>query len=68
MIRNVHRAVTLIAGFLLLGSSGLQAADSFEQSGERRHGHSAPRIGFWSCRLWSLRWRKLSCWASPAVE
>jgi DNA-binding beta-propeller fold protein YncE len=43
MIRALTSA-TLIAGFLLLSSSVLHAADSFEQSSDRRHGHSRPSV------------------------
>jgi hypothetical protein len=55
MIRNVHRSATLIAAFLLLGSSVLHAADSFEQSGDRRHGHSRPTVKTYATGLTSPR-------------
>jgi len=54
MIRNVHRSATLIAAFLLC-SSVLHAADSFEQSGDRRHGHSRPTVNTYATGLTNPR-------------
>ena len=44
MIRKAIRCATIIAGLLLMNSSVLRAADSFEQSSDRRHSHSRTSV------------------------
>ena len=44
MIRTAFKSATVIAGFVLLGSSVLHAADSFGPSSDRRHGPSRASV------------------------
>ncbi len=50
MIRSAFKFATVIAGFLLAGSSVLHA-DSFAPSGDRNHAHSQPSVKTYAAGL-----------------
>ena len=55
MIRTAFKSATVIAGFVLLGSSVLHAADSFGPSSDRRHGPSRASVKTYATGLTNPR-------------
>ena len=55
MIRTAFKSATVIAGFVLLGSSTLHAADSFGPSSDWRHGRSRPSVKTYATGLTNPR-------------